>query len=390
MPADRISIKQLLELIPEKELDQLSIDTRVNHQVKTLYGKSMFYLLLYGLITCEKTSLRGLEDTFNSNRFKVLFNLDTAARTKFNSISDRLATMNLSFFEKAYGRIYEIFSKAYSEKESLAYNIVRVDSTMVAETANKLEAGMSVGCKKNGRKQTKYTVCMEDMFPCSVEVFTAQSELSEDRTIPKAILKIIDPDPKTVFVFDRGVNSRKAFAEIDGKNCRFVTRIRTSAKYKDIEPIDLKTEEVKINNLIIQEDKIVQLYSKNKILPNKFRLIKAIAHNGNQVWFLSNLFDCNISDIISIYKQRWQIEVFFRFIKQELNFSHFMSTNINGIKIILYMTLILSMLIQVYKKYNKIGFKTAKRRIALEIDELITIQIVIACGGNPNLLIKGP
>ena len=54
------------------------------------------------------------------------------------------------------------------------------------------------------------------------------------------------------------------------------------------------------------------------------------------------------------------------------------------------MTLILSMLIQVYKKYNKIGFKTAKRRIALEIDELITIQIVIACGGNPNLLIKGP
>ncbi|RZJ71321.1 MAG: IS4 family transposase [Flavobacterium sp.] len=390
MLADRISIKQLLDLIPEKELDQLSIDTKVNYQVKTLYGKSMFYLLLYGLITCEKTSLRGLEDTFNSNRFKVLFNLDSTARTKFNSISDRLATMDLSFFEKAYDRIYEIFSKAYSEKESLAYNIVRVDSTMVAETANKLEAGMSVGCKKDGKKQAKYTICMEDLFPCSVQVFTAQSELSEDKTIPATILKIVDPDPKTVFVFDRGVSSRKAFAEIDGRDWRFVTRIKTSAKYKEIEPIALKLEEIKINNLMIQEDKIVQLYSKNKILPNKFRLTKAVNHSGSPVWFLSNLFDCNIPDIISIYKQRWQIEVFFRFIKQELNFSHFMSTNINGIKIILYMTLILSMLIQVYKKYNKIGFKTAKRRLALEIDELITMQIVIACGGNPNLLIKGP
>lgn len=143
MTAAKVSIKQLLDLIPEKELDQLSIDTRVDHQVKSLYGKSMFYLLLYGLATCERTSLRGLEDTFNSNRFKVLFNLDPASGTRFNSISDRLANMELSFFEKAYECIYDTFSKKYSKKESLSYNIVRVDSTMVAETANKLEAGMN-------------------------------------------------------------------------------------------------------------------------------------------------------------------------------------------------------------------------------------------------------
>lgn len=390
MPANKVSIKQLLDLIPDQELSQLAMDTRVDYQVKTLYGRSMFYLLLYGLITCEKTSLRGLEDTFNSNRFKVLFHLAPHSRIKFNSISDRLATMQLSFFEQAYERIYKIFSEHFSEKESTAYNIVRVDSTMVAETANKLKEGMNVGCKKDGKKQVKYTVCMEDLFPRSVQVFTAQSELSEDRTIPPTILKVIDPGPQTVFVFDRGVSSRQAFAEIDKRDWKFVTRMKTGAKYKELECLAIVAEQLTINDLTIKEDKIVQLYSNNKLVLNKFRLTKAVSTTGKPIWFLSNLFDGTLTDIISIYRQRWQIEVFFRFIKQELNFSHFMSTNSNGIKIILYMTLILSMLVHIYKKGNKIGFKTAKRRVGLEIDELITIQIVIACGGNPDLVFRGP
>ena len=100
--------------------------------------------------------------------------------------------------------------------------------------------------------------------------------------------------------------------------------------------------------------------------------------------------DVPAEDIIMIYKKRWDIEVFFRFIKQELNFSHLMSTNINGIKIVLYMTLILSMLIHIYKKYNKTGFKTAKRRVKMELDDLMTILIVEACGGNPNIVFPSP
>jgi IS4 transposase len=87
-----------------------------------------------------------------------------------------------------------------------------------------------------------------------------------------------------------------------------------------------------------------------------------------------------------IYKLRWDIEVFFRFIKQELNFSHFLSTNINGIKMILYMTLILAMWILIYKKYNNVGYKTAKRRVKMELEELLTSIIVKVCGGNPDVV----
>ncbi|WP_462318531.1 transposase [Marinilabilia sp.] len=93
-------------------------------------------------------------------------------------------------------------------------------------------------------------------------------------------------------------------------------------------------------------------------------------------------------EIAQIYKQRWDIEVFFRFIKQELYASHFISVSKNGITVMLYMTLIAAMLLQVYKKLNGLGYKTAKRRFSIELWETLITIIVKECGGNPELINK--
>jgi len=87
---DKLTVKQLLSLIPEAELAKLAADTGVDYQAEILFGRSMFYLLLYGLAESDRTSLRSLEDVFNSRRFKLLFNLDVQQTTRYNSISDRL------------------------------------------------------------------------------------------------------------------------------------------------------------------------------------------------------------------------------------------------------------------------------------------------------------
>ncbi|PZU91643.1 MAG: hypothetical protein DI529_00310 [Chryseobacterium sp.] len=82
-------------------------------------------------------------------------------------------------------------------------------------------------------------------------------------------------------------------------------------------------------------------------------------------------------DVADIYKQRWEIEVFFRFIKQNLNFSHLLSRNINGVKVIMYMTLITSILLIVYKKINELkGYKIPKLKFAQELEVLIIKDIV--------------
>ncbi|MGD9494538.1 MAG: DUF4372 domain-containing protein, partial [Bacteroidales bacterium] len=167
-----ISVKELLSVIPDDILGQLSISTGVDYQVKKLYGRSIFYLLLYGLLD-SRVSLRSLEDTFNSTKFKVLFNLDRSVTAKFNSISDRLSTLNEEFFKQLYELLYQDFSSLYNSKDGLKYNITRVDSTMVAEVANKLQDGMVVGkCKKDGPKQIKYTISLTNLFPSSVSVYT--------------------------------------------------------------------------------------------------------------------------------------------------------------------------------------------------------------------------
>ena len=122
-----ITANELLKFIPENEFANVVQDTNVDYQVKKLFGRSMFYLLLYGLLESSKTSLRSLEDVFNSSKFKTIFNLDRTVKTKYNSISDRLSTMNVDFFKHTYEQLYKKFSQCYNEEESLSYNITRVD-----------------------------------------------------------------------------------------------------------------------------------------------------------------------------------------------------------------------------------------------------------------------
>jgi hypothetical protein len=197
--SQKVTAKQLLQYIPEEEFAGLIKETGVDYQVKKLFGKNLFYLLLYGLLETTRVSQRSLADVFKSNKFKILFNLINPKDFKYNSISTRLVNINVEFFEGVYNLIYNKFSQEFSVQDALKYKITRVDSTMVCETANKLEAGMTVGPKKDGRKQIKYTISLTDLLPSSVEVFTQQSALSEDITIPQSILKNLDKKLDHIF-----------------------------------------------------------------------------------------------------------------------------------------------------------------------------------------------
>jgi hypothetical protein len=387
---DGIGVSDLLKLIPDDLLLDIAAETKVDYQVKKLYGRNVFNLLLFGLLDGERIGLRSLEDFYNSRKFRALFRLpETMPNAKYNSFSARLATMNVLYFEKAYEAIYEQCSLLYDESIlSSAYKITRVDSTMVCQTAAKLEQGINVGMKKDGKKQIKYTLCLTDMFPSSVEVFNQQKYISENLTIPKAIFKVMDKSRDNVFVFDRGVTKRETFCELDDNDCSFVTRLHVDARHVVLDDIDI-LEGLVVRNLKVLKDQRVYLYQSGiHVVEHAFRLIQTQNKKGTKFWFLTNRFDLTCEEIIMIYKHRWDIEVFFRFIKQELNFSHLISVNENGIKILLYMTLILAMLILIYKKINGFGYKTAKRRFAMELEYIIDDYMIQKSGGNPNTVFR--
>ena len=382
-----IHARDLLKLIPEDSFASIIKDTNVDFQVKKLFGRTMFFLLLYGLLDSKRSSLRTLEQSFKTNKFKVLFKIDPLQNIKFNSLSDRLSTMNVDFFKEVYEMIYELLSKYYNESEKLKYNIVRIDSTMVAEAANKLEHGITLGNHTDKKsKQVKYTISMTNLFPSSAEVFTRQSEVNEGITVPQVIRHYIDKRENNVFVFDRGMKSRKVFNEID-QDYWFVTRINYGSKYEIIKSFNFE-ENLTIGNLVIKSDDLVYLFDQKHKKSSSFRLIQTEDPKGKGIWFLTNLEEESIETIINIYKKRWDIEVFFRFIKQELNFKHIFSTKINGLKIMLYMTLIVAMLVLVYKKVNNLGYKLAMFQLFYQLDDIYGEMLVERLGGDPNLVFR--
>ncbi len=387
---NKISVGELLKLIPDDRISALAKDTKVDYCAKVLYGRSVFYLLLYGLLQVDRSSQRTLEDMFNSSKFKFLFNLDPTKTVRHSSISERLSVMDVDFFEKTFELFYEKLSSLYSEEEMLGALIVRADSTMVAEACSKLSQGMRVGTKKEtAKKQIKYTISFDGLFPSSVSIFSSQKELSEDLTIPKVVFSQAKKQKQKVYIFDREVNKRSTFSQMSEEQIEFVSRLRVGSRYHCVELLE-EGNGRQIGNLSLLKQERVQLYKDagKELLPETFRLITAENEKGETICFLTNIFDQQAEVIILFYKKRWDIEVFFRFLKQELNFSHFISTSENGIKIMVYMTLILSMLLMIYKRINQLGYKTAKRRFTIELDEIIIQMIVIKCGGDPTIVFR--
>lgn len=409
----KINIQKILGLIPDDLISTLSKDTKVDYCAKVLYGQRIFNLLLYGILTTDRTSQRTLEDLFSSDLFKALFCYDAGMKVSHSSISTRLSTIDPEFFRLAYECIYAEFSKFFPKGEQLKYRIVPVDSSMVAETCNKLRQGLSPGDKKSKSpekvvKQLKYTVAFDGLTACDFKIFSESSYLSEDLAIPEVIrLNASKEGSKlNVYTFDRGVTSTRTFSSFNKDEIQFVGRLRIPRKYDVIALDQISEGNRDLGELKLISSQLVHLYDNGVKTDheNRYRLIIAerkekidstppknkgrFKKKENTFYFFTNNLELSPKEIADIYKQRWEIEVFFRFIKQELNASHFLSVSENGIKVVLYMTLIAAMLLLLYKKINDLGYKTAKRRFTIELWEAIVKIIVKECGGDPALVNK--
>lgn len=386
----KISIVQLLSLIPDEDIIKIAKRTKVDYYTKVLDGKSLLCLILYSLIESQRNSLRTMEDIFNSSAFKFLFNLDPAKKVRYNSISERLSIVNIDFFRKSYEVIHNQFSKYYTEEEIQNLYLIRVDSTMVSEAANKIKRGMNIGGKKNGKKQIKYTIAYDGKYPCMSELFTERNYLSEDLTIPKVVYKYAEKNTNSIFLFDRGVSKRQVYCNLNQQSRFFVTRLKDKFRHRVIKQIE-DGHNRPVGTLELISDQVIQLGvpNSNKFLEDQFRLIISINPKTQITYYcLTNLFDLKVEEILTYYKKRWDIEVFFRFLKQELNFSHITSTSENGMMVMMYMTMIASMLVLTYKRINKVGYKTAVRRISFELNEFIIKLIVKESGGDPSLVFR--
>lgn len=377
-----LRVADIIKLIPENVLDKLAEKTQVDRHVKKLSGKSLFQLFVFSLLSSERMSLRVMENYYQSEHFKTWTGEDKGA-TKHTSLSDRLRTIQASYFEAIFHYLMDAIPQTSKHKKRL--KITRFDSTLIRLSSQLLQIGLPT--QKGKYREIKFTVALEDI-PKQLKVFIDKSAVgSEEIALKNAILNHAQAQ-EGIILFDRGIRSRKTYKEIDEQAIQFITRLRTGSQYQMLRHLS-HVQGQQVGDLQLEQDIEILLAQRGlDWLAPKFRLIIASAKEGKEMlYFLTNNRTLPAAEIAELYKRRWDIEVFFRFIKQELNAKHFVSRDLNGISVILYMIMIVAIMLLIYKLSNNLsGFKLVKLHFKQELEVEIMKDIILFCGGDPTRL----
>jgi putative transposase len=147
-------------------------------------------------------------------------------------------------------------------------------------------------------------------------------------------------------VFDRGYHDFNLYKHYTDKKIRFVTRMKTNARY---ETVTIKKTGKKCGVL---SDETIRFtgYNTRKKYPYRLRKITFYDKESDKTLiFLSNEFELDANTVAAIYKARWEIELFFKTIKQNLKIKRFIGTSSNAVLTQIYVAMIAYLLVSYYK-----------------------------------------
>jgi len=363
-------VEDIIGLVPDDLLDRLSSIHKVDYSVKKLHGKIIFKLLLYAFLTSRTISLRIVAAIYNSDKFKNLFTIPKKT-IKHSGLGFRFSTIDYRYFENIFSSLVnsEKIDTVFFADKRIA--IRKIDSTIVTLSSKLLKVGLD---DNPGKKTLKFGVEINQGIPVNIILFKGQTYLSEDNALPELIRKKRQRKALNIALFDRGIQRKQNFVDFHMQGIYFISRL-SAQKVTVVE--ELLCIEKDTSTLTIISDQIVTFASAEGMNPEtaltEFRLITGKSkETGKEIKFLTNVRVLSAADITELYKSRWEIETFFRFIKQELNFRHLLSRSENGIKVAMYMTMITAILLTPYKKLNNIvGWAVAKIKFIDELESWI-------------------
>lgn len=333
---------QLVEFLPQRVFDRITDKYKGNKSIKHFSCWNQLLCMIFGQLSYRE-SLRDLIIVIEAHQSKV-YHLGFGKNVSRSNLSKANENRNFKIFEEFASHLISLAqSKNSSEKFEIKGNIYAFDSSTI-------DLCLSVFCWAHFRK-TKAGIKLHTLFDVNTQI-PVFIHITEANIHDVNAMDVIDYEPLAYYIFDRAYVDYERLFRITIAKAFFVVRSKSNVKFKRMysNKID-KSTGIKYDQI----GKIEGFYS-SKDYPEKIRKVKFFDVEKNKLLiFLTNNFELKAQDIALLYKQRWQVELFFKWIKQHLKVKTFWGTTENAVRIQINIAIITYCLVSLISKELKIN-----------------------------------
>jgi len=329
---------RLLKHVPWDRFDRLVEGHGADARVRQLSTKSQLIALLYGQLS-GAASLREIVTGLASHAAR-LYHLG-AGPVRRSTLSDANAQRPVAVLSELLAIMMKQARRGLRRK--LAETTYLIDATSVR--LNEHSAGWA---------QFSAGVCgakVHVVYDADADrpIYAAVSTANVNDITAAHLMPI---EPGATYVFDLGYYDYAWWAELDAAGCRIVTRFKSNT------PLNLVQELAVASGGNVLSDRIGflparQAASRRNPMQDAVREVRITTDTGKVLRILSNDLDASAEEIAALYRRRWAIELFFRWVKQTLKITRFIGTSENAVRIQIAIALIAFLLLRLAQASQK-------------------------------------
>jgi transposase len=344
MHSGNLVFAQLMEFAPWHTFRRVVAKYRGDFNVRTFSCLDQFLSMAFAQLTYRE-SLRDIEACLRAQPTK-LYHLGLRGTVSRSALADAN--------EHRDWRIYAEFAQALirTARRLYAQDSLSVDlaETVYALDATTIDLCLSVFPWAKFRT-TKAAIKLHTLLDLRGAI-PSFIHISDGKLHDVNVLDVLITEPGAFYVMDRAYLDFERLYRLHRCHGFFVTRARSNFKFKRVysRPVDRRT-----GLLCDQEVQLVVFYSQ-KAYPERLRRIRYRDGEGRGLVFLTNHMTLAPLTICELYRSRWQVELFFKWIKQHLRIKRFFGTSENAVKTQIWIAVAVYVLVAIVRKRLNLEF----------------------------------
>lgn len=332
---------QLTEFLPQRVFDRIFAKHKGNKYVRHFTCWNQLLCMVFGQIS-GRESLRDLLVVIKAHQNKS-YHLGFGKNVSLSNLSKANEKRIYLIFEEFANHL---ITMARQKSKNIDFEI---QGKIYAFDSTTIDLCLSVFWWAHFRK-TKAGIKLHTLFDITTQI-PAFIHFSEADVHDVNVMDYIVYEPYAYYIFDRAYVDYKRLYAITSQKAFFVVRAKSNLKFKRMYSNKSdKSTGVKSD----QTGKLTGLYT-SKDYPEKIRRVRFYDFESKRTFaFLTNNFDLTATQIAFLYKQRWQIELFFKWIKQNLKIKSFWGTTENAVRIQINTAIISYCLVSIFRNEQKI------------------------------------